>query len=278
MGKKGGGKHLKSALLSQQSRLKAKEKISHAAQVQNQKASRKGAASSHPSASSVHQNPYAKGQKAKASSSSSLSSSSGHPKRPPTIPFLPTDRILLLGEGNFSFTRALVVSPPPPLLDNPIPPTNITATAYDSEQECYEKYSDAREIVGLLRETGVNVVFGVDATKLARCAALKGKVWDKIVWNFPHAGKGITDQDRNILTNQLLLLDFLASASKVLAKGPVRTLAYGKKKKRKPGDEDEEEDEENDGDEMEDIVPTDQPKSRGTVLITLRNVAPYTSW
>jgi 25S rRNA (uracil2634-N3)-methyltransferase len=98
-----------------------------------------------------------------------------------TNPFSPTDKILLVGEGNFSFARSLLLSP--------LPPHNITATAYDSEDECYTKYPDAHEIVRGLRETGVCVLFGIDATRLEKCAGLKRRRWDRVVWNFPHAGE-----------------------------------------------------------------------------------------
>ena len=106
--------------------------------------------------------------------------------RRPTIPFRPTDKILLIGEGNFSFARALVCDPPEQLAS--LPPSNITATAYDTEDECYSKYPETKEIIDTLREKGVQVMFKVDATKLESRVALKKRKWDRIVWNFPHAG------------------------------------------------------------------------------------------
>jgi len=110
----------------------------------------------------------------------------GKAPRRPTIPFRPTDRILLVGEGNFSFARALVCDPPEQLAS--LPPSNITATAYDTEDECYAKYPEAKKIVETLREKGVQVMFRVDATQLENRIALKKRKWDRIVWNFPHAG------------------------------------------------------------------------------------------
>lgn len=155
-GKKGS---LKAALASQQTRLKKKKEVEHAAQheerikaVVQAKAKEKGKAA---------------------------------PLRP-TIPFTATDNILLIGEGNFSFARALALHPPPEL--EFLPASNIIATAYDSEEECYAKYPEAKEIVGALREKGVIVLFRVDATKLEKVSALKERTFDRIVWNFPHAG------------------------------------------------------------------------------------------
>ena len=144
---------LQTALLNQQSRLKQKAQIAQAAK-SNEKAK------------------AAKKQTGK--------------KRTTTIPFAPTDKILLIGEGNFSFAHALVIDPPSQLQH--LPPQNVTATAYDSEEECLRKYPDVREKIDALRTRGINVLFGVDATKLEKVSQLKGKRWDKVVWNFPHAG------------------------------------------------------------------------------------------
>jgi 25S rRNA (uracil2634-N3)-methyltransferase len=156
---KGKKTSLKSTLQSQQSRLKNKQKVERASQVaeQNRKKTKQSK------------------RKGKA--------------LPPrsTIPFNPTDRILLIGEGNFSFARALTLNMPA-ALEN-LPPGNIMATAYDTEEDCYLKYPDAHIIVQGLREKGVEVLFGVDATNLEKVAALKGRKWDRIVWNFPHAGE-----------------------------------------------------------------------------------------
>jgi len=145
---------LKASLQSQQIRLKNKQKAAHAIEAAEVKGKRKG--------------------KGKAL-----------PLRP-TIPFMPTDKILLIGEGNFSFAHALVVYPPSSL--EHLPPSNITATAYDSEQECYSKYPDAKSNVHILRERGAEVLFGVDATRLEKCSALKARRFNCVVWNFPHAG------------------------------------------------------------------------------------------
>ncbi|KAJ7492251.1 hypothetical protein FB451DRAFT_1217591 [Mycena latifolia] len=252
-------KPLKVALQSQQSRLKQKQKASQAAQMAELKRN---------SAAKGYQKPHS-GSKGKGKGKEVVA-----PPRRPTIPFRATDRILLIGEGNFSFARALVVDPPAEL--EHLPARNITATAYDTEQACYEKYPDAEEIVRELRAGGIEVLFGIDATQLGKVAAFKGRKWDRIVWNFPHAGRGITDQDRNILSNQLLILGFLRSAAGFLPTGHVPE--YIPKKRKRPADDDDEDEdiEENANPEDEDIT---QPVAcRGTILITLRNVAPYTQW
>lgn len=213
-------------------------------------------------------------------------------KRPETMPFFPSDTILLIGEGNFSFARAFFTSEHEALTH--LPPANVTATTYDSEETCYEKYPDAKQIVQELREKGVVVLFEVDARKLSSHKELKKRKWKRIVWNFPHAGafisfwlilpspngtclllgKGISDQDRNILSNQVLLLDFLKSAAPLLEGGAIPSMSSRNsqmKKKTLTGSDDE-------GDDMVvDMAPT-QMKERGTILITLRNGHPYTLW
>ncbi|KAI0067990.1 hypothetical protein BV25DRAFT_1939987 [Artomyces pyxidatus] len=230
---------LRAALSSQQSRLRKNHQAKAAAQAAEQKQKGKGKAA---------------------------------PSRPrrSTIPFAPTDSILLVGEGNFSFARALVEYPPSAL--EHLPSVNVTATAYDTEEECYAKYPDAQECVRVLRQKGAQVYFGVDATKLEKAVPLKNRKYDKILWNFPHAGKGITDQDRNILSNQVLILGFLRSASRFLVAGPVPQVMQARKRKRSDDDEDDDERQ-----SEEERVPADAG-SRGTILITLRNVPPYTAW
>ena len=143
---------LQTALLNQQSRLKQKAQIAQAAK----------------------------------SSEKTKAAKKQTGKKAVTIPFAPTDKILLIGEGNFSFAYALTVNPPSQL--EHLPPQNITATAYDTEEECLAKYADAQEKINVLKTKGVNVLFGVDATRLEKVSQLKGKRWDKVVWNFPHAG------------------------------------------------------------------------------------------
>lgn len=240
---------LKATLQSQQSRLKAKQKAIHAAQVAEQRG---------------------KHRKSQSSSKSSP---------PPTIPFTPTDTILLIGEGNFSFARALLVDAPAGL--EHLPPAAVTATSYDSEEDCYAKYPDAKEIVETVRCRGAQVLFNVDATRLHKHPAFKERRWDRIVWNFPHAGKSITDQDRNILSNQQLILDFLRCAQHCLVEG--LTPLVHRKRRRKSQDDDDDEDEVvmdnmSDSDAEPSIRPAAATTGRGTILITLRNVPPYTAW
>ncbi|KAH7338577.1 hypothetical protein B0J17DRAFT_657689 [Rhizoctonia solani] len=189
-----------------------------------------------------------------------------------TIPFISTDRILLIGEGNFSFAHSLLDHPSIPSL----PPASITATAYDSESECLSKYPDAQSHISALRSAGATVLFGVDARHLDKTFPLKAsKQWDKVVWNFPHVGLSIADQDRNIAANQSTLLGFLASVKPYLAEGAIPgpdAKGKGNKKEEDVSDEDQDEDE-----GMMSIQER-KHKMAGSVLITLREQEPYTLW
>lgn len=89
------------------------------------------------------------------------------------------------------------------------------------------------------------------------------------------SGKGITDQDRNVLNNQELVLGFLKSASSKLAEGK----SNAQLAKKKPKNDGESGDEPTDDESNVGALKTnDKHSSRGTVLITLRQTPPYTLW
>lgn len=90
-------------------------------------------------------------------------------------------------------------------------------------------------------------------------------------------GKGITDQDRNILSNQVLILDFLRSAAPFLVSGPVPSIT-GSRKKKSSEDDDDDHDEETRDEDDEQMDEAQHTRPRGSILITLRNVVPYTLW
>lgn len=115
-------------------------------------------------------------------------------------------------------------------------------------------------------------------------------------------GQGITDQTRNIRANQTLLLDFYRSASLLLRSGTARAPGLSKSNQRAldtagggggvEAEFDEDEQEElrmilesatpADSEEATSALPAPPPPppptTRGTVLLTLRTNAPYSSW
>ncbi|KAK6909093.1 hypothetical protein I203_103106 [Kwoniella mangroviensis CBS 8507] len=243
----------------------------------------------------------ASGESSNAASSTSTKTkikSKTNPNQKPVIPFTKDDTILLLGEGNFSFSLSLLY-PPHNMIGK-----QILATAYDSEEITYKKYPDAEEIVRELRGKGVKVEFAVDAMALEKSKVLgKGRRWSKVVFNFPHVGAGITDQDRNILTNQHMLLKFFGSVEPFLTDGPSTININAKKSKTKgKGKENSDTDDEIEIDEEEEespyIIDDDDengvssiplptsssstemkiPSKQGSILITLLTCPPYTLW
>jgi 25S rRNA (uracil2634-N3)-methyltransferase len=118
--------------------------------------------------------------------------------------------ILILGEGNFSFARSLTE-----LLGSAV---NMTATSLDSAEECASKYDDAFPHIEVIQQRGGTVLQGIDATKVHTYKSLQNQAFDRIIFNFPHAGRGIKDQERNIAVNRELLSGFFLSASNKLNK------------------------------------------------------------
>ena len=130
----------------------------------------------------------------------------------PTIPFNPEDRILLIGDGDFSFARSIVEHHGC---------SNITATSLDSKDEILRKYSpQANSHIAYLESEGQTLFYNIDATKLTKTKALnpsKGQRFNRIIFNFPHIGGKSTDQNRQVRANQELLVKFFTSALPLLS-------------------------------------------------------------
>ncbi|KAH8929517.1 hypothetical protein BT69DRAFT_1256176 [Atractiella rhizophila] len=195
----------------------------------------------------------------------------------PVIPFAQGESVLLVGEGDFTFTLALLSH----LSSTSATDTNedgadegdprILATTFDSLAILKEKYPTVEETVKSIEERGGKCVFGVDATKLEKYKEVKRKGgWDKIVFNFPHSGSSIADQDRNVRTNQSLILLFLRSGHPLLR--PISSTSPSSRTLRRTPTPD------------SDVEPSLSPVSpaRSTsdpcILITLFTGSPYTLW
>lgn len=114
----------------------------------------------------------------------------------PTIPFAPHDSILLVGEGDLSFSVSLLTHHGC---------TNVTATVYESsEEELVEKYPHAAEHIKIIEEGEGKVRFGVDVTKGLKGAGKgeKRELWDRVIFNFPHVGGKTKDVNRQVRFNQ----------------------------------------------------------------------------
>lgn len=156
-------------------------------------------------------------------------------------------RVLLVGEGDFSFSKAI-------LEQNMV--DSIVCTSLDSEQTVRTKYPKGPEVLDWLQTKALNekpedekaensdeseeeisdedglkpekqhkvalspveIHYEIDGTKLTKYKPLKKYMhkMDMVVFNFPHLGNSVKDQDRNILQHQKLVLAFLESAKEMI--------------------------------------------------------------
>ena len=135
--------------------------------------------------------------------------------------------VLLLGEGDFSFSRALVESAS-------VGVGRVTATSLESAAEIETRWGGAANVDALRRASNVEIVHGVDATALETTLPDPGgRRYDKIVFMFPHiAGKG------RISLNRELLDAFFQSAERALAPGGSIEVGLVKGQGGTPADED----------------------------------------
>ena len=151
-------------------------------------------------------------QQQQSSQKATTTTNTHKPPRPsissePTLPFQPQDRILLIGEGDFSFAQSLVEHHHC---------TDVTATSFDSRSAVLTKYHpQAENHIQYLEDAGQTVLHGVDATKSNSVKSLRaggGKPFDVIIFNFPHVGGKSKDVNRQVRFNQELLVNFFSAA------------------------------------------------------------------
>ncbi|GLJ08341.1 hypothetical protein SUGI_0086740 [Cryptomeria japonica] len=119
--------------------------------------------------------------------------------------------ILLVGEGNFSFSSALATA-----FESA---ENIVASSIDSEEKVLRVYDRARSLIENLESRKALVLYEVDATRLHEIEDLSGRKFDRIVFNLPHAGyfPGGERSKKAIKKNKQLVSMFLESAAKFLS-------------------------------------------------------------
>ncbi|KAJ1392495.1 hypothetical protein SESBI_35728 [Sesbania bispinosa] len=89
-------------------------------------------------------------------------------------------KILLVGEGDFSFALCLAKAFGSA--------SNMIATSLDSKETLLRNYARASTNLNELENLGCTIVHEVDADSMSKHPSLEMKVFDRIVFNFPHAG------------------------------------------------------------------------------------------
>lgn len=230
------------------------------------------------------------------------------------VPFNALDRVLLVGEGDFSFALSLAQN---------FEVGSIVATSYDGEQELTVKYShvhktlrrlrrsrdesdvalsdgvtaDSAEFAGFsdtdqsdidhevdptLKAREVSVLHGIDATKLSsnhRKLLNVHAPYTKIVFNFPHVGGLSTDVNRQVRANQQLLVGFFNAAKPLLATKQRPAKSRIDSQDDSGNDLGDDYNHDNDADSSGKLPDRSQDTlSQGHILVTLFEGEPYTLW
>ncbi|KAF9587772.1 hypothetical protein IFM89_005504 [Coptis chinensis] len=118
-------------------------------------------------------------------------------------------KILLVGEGDFSFSACLSKAFGSA--------NNMIATSLDSIDFLKNSYANAMSNISDLRGRGCTVIHGVNATEIVNHYFLNGSKFDRIIFNFPLAGffKDESREDQ-IEYNQNLVKLFMKNATKMI--------------------------------------------------------------
>ena len=130
-------------------------------------------------------------------------------------------------------------------------------------------------IHGIGHRTSVEVRYGIDASKLSSTHSRVFRPYlpfTKIVFNFPHVGGLSTDVNRQVRSNQELLVGFFKSAIPLLASSSSPLVPHPDP----DGTDDEAMYDCGAMDQVDTVVPT--PITKGQILVTLFEGEPYSLW
>ncbi|KAI3870967.1 hypothetical protein MKX03_029373 [Papaver bracteatum] len=92
----------------------------------------------------------------------------------------------------------------------------MVATSLDQYDVVIKNYSDAKSNLESLRELGASIMHGVDATKMKQFPDLRRRRFDRIIYNFPHAGFFGRENDVRMIKHKALVQGFFWNASQML--------------------------------------------------------------
>lgn len=120
-------------------------------------------------------------------------------------------RVLIVGDGNFSFARAFLRRNAAAVTSGAL---HVTASSLDSREQLAQMYPQSAAVLADLAVGGVTVRHEVDATRLETRPELAGV--DRVVFNFPHFAAGGNKRNK-INRHRQLLREFFMSARQVMA-------------------------------------------------------------
>jgi hypothetical protein len=101
-------------------------------------------------------------------------------------------RILVLGDGNYSYSRALEQSLEFRQLHSSSPSLSydlLSLTSFDSKESLFDKYPESKSILQLLeRNSRIQIHFSIDATQSLNSLVVDEQLFDTVIFNFPHIG------------------------------------------------------------------------------------------
>ncbi|KAL9323576.1 hypothetical protein ACSQ67_008433 [Phaseolus vulgaris] len=126
--------------------------------------------------------------------------------------YLSSHYILLVGEGDFSFSLCLARAFGTA--------KNMVATSLDSRASLRKKYGSALRNLMELEGLGCVILYKVDVHKMLEHPFLQHRHFDRIIFNFPHAGFTYSESDDcQIQLHKRLVSGFLNNAKFMVNKG-----------------------------------------------------------
>ena len=117
-------------------------------------------------------------------------------------------RILLLGEGDFSFSASL----------SRLGFCNLIATSFQTYKSMKEQYVNSASNVALIERMNNRVLYEIDVHKLDTYKHFESLSFDVIIFNFPHTGSPNFDHKSSIPSNQSLLRSIFEKTANYLSK------------------------------------------------------------